>query len=382
MTANTLEVSISPDIMKWVIDTSGREIAEIAKRLDVTESAVRGWTRKSHKISVAKLENLSKYVKRPLAVFLLKNPPEQPEVHDYRRLSTSNPKITHKAALAIRLAHYLQEAAGDMMRLNGEGVSPDVRPGVTVRHSSKKIATKERGGLNLDALERAAEPGDRARRFYNILRGAVESCNILVFQQSAEIEEMRGLSISDRHPCVILINSKDSLAARRFTLMHEYGHILLKKGGLCVPQTPSKSTASTIQGVEAWCNRFAAFVLMPEVEFRKEYGDMKSAGTDDVEIVSRLSHRFATSRLSVAIHAVDLGLGTPSMVKNARKHTDAPRTTGRGPKPPVKCISERGRKFVSLVLESRQSQAISSRDATYYLGTDLKHTKALEDMLY
>ena len=72
----------------------------------------------------------------------------------------------------------------------------------------------------------------------------------------------------------------------------------------------------------------------------------------------------------------------PSMVKNARKHTDAPRTTGRGPKPPVKCISERGRKFVSLVLESRQSQAISSRDATYYLGTDLKHTKALEDMLY
>ena len=66
-----------------------------------------------------------------------------------------------------------------------------------------------------------------------------------------------------------VINSKDSLAARRFTLMHEYGHILLKKGGLCVPQTPSKSTASTIQGVEAWCNRFAAFVLMPEVEFRK-----------------------------------------------------------------------------------------------------------------
>lgn len=75
MTANTLEVSISPDVMKWVIDTSGREIAEIAKKIGVTESAVRGWTRKSHKISVAKLENLSKYVKRPLAVFLLKNPP-------------------------------------------------------------------------------------------------------------------------------------------------------------------------------------------------------------------------------------------------------------------------------------------------------------------
>ena len=266
-------VKVSTDIMKWVVGTSGLEIPDIAKGLKVPESAVNGWMEGSREISLAKLENLAKYVKRPLAVFLLDKPPDQKRRPDYRRLSQSNGKVTRKTALAIRLAGYLQEAAGEMMRLRGQDAAPNTRSGVTVRHSPKKIASQERLRLDIDGRQGASKRAGRTRRPYGSLREAVESLNIPVFQQGADLDEMRGLSLPDGLPCVIMINSKDSPAAKRFTLMHEYGHILLRKGDLCTPLMHGGSE-STKQKVESWCNRFAAFALMPEDEFREEYEKM------------------------------------------------------------------------------------------------------------
>ena len=363
--------------MKWVVETGCLEIPEIAKRLGVDESDVRGWLQKRSRISVTNLKTLSTYAKRPLAVFLLDDPPPRPTVPDYRRPSFAA-KITRDAALAIRFAHYLQEAAGEMMK-SCEDTSPDMRTGVTVQHSPERAASEERRRMGLDALQRAAGPGDLTNQF-EILRDAVESLNIPVFQQRANLNEMRGMSLSDGRPCVILLNSRDSPAAKRFTLLHEYGHILLRKGGMCAASTNDR-VSSAMQGVESWCNRFAAFAFMPRDEFHKEYEKQEDAGVDGEEIIDSLSRKFATSRLAVAIHALDLGLGTQDMVDSALAHIDAPKTGWGKSTPASKCIKARGRKFVSLVLESRRAQLISGRDALDYLDLDLRHTAELQETL-
>ena len=80
------------------------------------------------------------------------------------------------------------------------------------------------------------------------------------------------------------------------------------------------------------------------------------------------------------MHAQELGLATQSMVDGTRRHVHAPQKGGRAP-PPIKCINERGRKFVSLVLASRQAKTISSRDAMDYLDIDLAHAAALREQL-
>ena len=367
--AKPIKVEISPAVMKWVIEDGGLEISDVAGKLGVTESAVRGWMQDRRKISVAKLEKLSAYAKRPLAVFLLARPPARRMLHDYRK---PKPKITRDAAFAIRLTRYLQGAAGEMMRMRGQDPSPDVGSGATIERSPEAAASRERDRLGLDALERTVAPGDTRSRF-NILRDAVESLNVLVFQQGANLEEMRGLSLSKGRPCAILINSRAPPAARRFTLMHEYGHILLDRGGMCAGPA-NGYTQPDAKGVEPWCNRFAAFALMPRAEFCREHERQKGAGGD--EIAARLSRKFATSRAAAAMHALDLGLGTRAMVNLALKHKDAPpRKCKGGPTPAVKCVSERGPKFVSLVLESRRAGTISSRDAAVYLGTDLAHAE-------
>ena len=378
MPARTPVAETRPGVMKWVIETGGLDISEIAKKMDVDESDVQGWTQKRSRISVAKLKKLSTYAKRPLAVFLLDDPPPVQTVPDYRRPSSAT-RITRDAALAIRFAHYLQEAAGEMMESCGEDASPDMRSDVTVRQSPEKTASQERRRMELDALQRAARPGDLTGQF-EILRDAVESLNILVFQQRANPKEMRGLSLSDGRPCVILLNSQDSPAARRFTLLHEYGHILLRKGGMCVTSTNDEASSAT-QSVESWCNRFAAFALMPRAEFCEEYERQRDAGADGDEIVGLLSRKFATSRLATAIHALDLGLGTQGMVNDALAYTDPPKKGGGMSTPAHKCIKERGRKFVSLVLESRRARLISGRDALDYLDVDLRHTTELQEKL-
>lgn len=374
MKRKAVVVRTSPDVVKWVIETSGLEISSIAKRLKVSEDTVLGWTKESHKVSIAKLERLAEYVKRPLAVFLLDSPPKEHVLPDYRRQSS---KITQKTALAIRFARYLQEAAREMTSLLGEDVLSDVRSNITVPQSPETVALEERKRLGLDKCQIVPKPRERARQLYDKLREAVESRNILVFEQSANREEISGLSMYGC-PCAILINSRDAAETKRFTLMHEYGHILLGREGLCVPNMHDWDPSSDMRMAEAWCNQFAAFVLMPRERFLEEYRKLEEEGTDHTEMIERLAHEFGTSKLGTYTHAGNLKLDTHGFVNKVGEFR-----SGRAIQVNAasKCVRERGRKFVSLVLSARQAGVITGRDAVDYLDIDLNYTSELQKML-
>lgn len=85
--------------------------------------------------------------------------------------------------------------------------------------------------------------------------------------RSLDINEFRGFALSDEYASVIFINAKDSIAARSFTLMHELAHIAIAQGG--VSNTNSYDKNSNI--VEKWCDKVAAEILVPSVEFSQKY---------------------------------------------------------------------------------------------------------------
>ena len=76
-------VNVNPQVMKWIIDSSGCEIEELAEKLNVHGTVIENWKIKSEGIKIAKLEKLSKYLKRPMAIFFLEKPPEQANMTDY-----------------------------------------------------------------------------------------------------------------------------------------------------------------------------------------------------------------------------------------------------------------------------------------------------------
>ena len=88
-------------------------------------------------------------------------------------------------------------------------------------------------------------------------REAIEQQGIL------DLNEFRGFALSNEYAPLIFINSKDTDAARSFTLLHELAHIAIGKSGL--------SNDLYEHQVEQWCNKVAAEVLIPKDSLQRNY---------------------------------------------------------------------------------------------------------------
>ena len=381
-------INVNPQVMKWIIDSSGCEIEELATKLNVHETVIESWKTKSEGIKITKLEKLSEYLKRPLAIFFLQNPPTQADITDYRTVpNMQTVKLTKDTLVDIRNARYLQSIAKELMQLQGMNLYPNTRPGISIQVSPEKIAKAERKKLGFESnyvlLSKQAKKS--TRDFYNVLRESIESLNIFVFQASIPITQVRGLTLSGQLPRIILISSKDSVEAKIFSLLHEYGHVLLRKDGLCIPETTFQKSDQISQDIETWCNKFAASALMPKTEFLGEYLKLEKDMSLE-QIIAHLSRKFNSSKVATAIRIKNL-VSNPDTVNQYLHTLDSIGITSKkkkstgGPSAVNQCISKKGKKFISLVLESKSRNVINNYNITDYLGINLKHMKKLEEGL-
>lgn len=385
MARQTTLVKINPAVVKWIIDDSGFDAEELAEKITVAKSDIERWCTSRAEIEIRNLKKLSKAVKRPITVFFLPDLPEEPGIADYRRPPGRIPiKLTPDTRRQIRDARHLQEIAGELMKSQGIEMAPKIAQ-ITTRSSPEKIAKAEREKLGFESNEPSMPGGAQTPEgLYAALRRSVESLNMFVMQASMPVNEVRGITLSGRLPVVIVISSKDQPAARTFSLLHEYGHVLLRKDGMCIPQTAYEDPYE-IRRVEGWCNRFAASVLMPEALFLKTLHNLKDSGIETEEIISKLASKFKASKLAVAIRMRDLGQdGTDApeharLLENLRGTLDK-KPSGRtgGPGTARLCVSRKGRKFVSLVLASESRNIINISDVADYLEIKIKHLKRPE----
>ena len=98
----------------------------------------------------------------------------------------------------------------------------------------------------------------------NNVIGLLENHNILVVETDAS-EDFDGLSGSADGSPVIVLNKNFSPERKRFTALHELGHILMK---FSEDLTPKK--------IESLCHLFANEVLIPRESFREAVGDISS----------------------------------------------------------------------------------------------------------
>ena len=132
--------------MKWAIDTSGYEIHDLANKINVEPEIMETWKDHHENIEFKKLEKLAHYIKRPVAVFFLENPPDEIELLDYRKLPNDQKrkKISHKTALAIRNARYLQSSAAELLKLQEASLEPKIDNVDYTKISPEKVAESER----------------------------------------------------------------------------------------------------------------------------------------------------------------------------------------------------------------------------------------------
>lgn len=361
------DVDIELSVLKWLVESSGWTNEEIAKRLGTSNKNIKRIITGDKKPTFRQLQELSRIFKRPIAAFLLSEPKkEKPKPKDYRLLPGKIDKFDKKTLLTLRRTRRLQELSKELSK----NIKYDTKTKLgkaKIIDNPKKLAERYRDifELNLEKQKKFKT----AYELFNYIRDILEDMNIYVFQFSMPVEDARGFVLVDDYPYIIVVNTKDNIEARLFSLMHEFGHILLGESAIDLPEAGS----STKNKVESWCNEFSAAFLLPKSIAKDIFTEHKLALTQ-TKTLNYLSRKYKVSKAMLLVLMKRLNFITRKEQENIlnRFSTDLIKekeTKREGGVPSDRrVLAEKGNKFISLVANNFDREFITYTDALNYLS--------------
>jgi Zn-dependent peptidase ImmA (M78 family)/transcriptional regulator with XRE-family HTH domain len=261
MSRKSFEVGVEPEVLVWARESMGMDTAEVAGRFNLSENTIKRWESGHKKPTIVQVKKLAEIYKRPLAAFFLPEPPKEPPFpNDFRTLPEERRKpFSQKTRLAIRKARRLQSLAMELARMTESEIYTNIGR-ASLLDDPEIVANKTRVQIGIDV--RTQFTWEKDSDAFGEWRKAIERLGVLVFQLPLPVEETRGFSLLEDTLPTIVLNKKDHIRARIFTLFHEYGHLLLNTSGICNWQNQN-SSPETDESVEKFCNHFAGAFLVP-----------------------------------------------------------------------------------------------------------------------
>lgn len=359
----SLVAKATPSVLQWARETAGLGLEQIAEKLNFSPERLKAIESGREEISVAKLRDISNYYKRPLAAFFLPEPPKTtPLPKDFRTLPGDQKlPLSPKSLILIRKAIQLQKDASELA-VDLEIVAPSVK-----KLSLSVDPEKESANFRKIPIEKQLKWRDASEAFSQ-WRSVIEEQNILVFQLPLPKDEVRGFTIYGEGLPAIIISSKDSINAKIFTLFHEYAHILIGREGMCLPDYTYEGR---MESGEKFCNSFSGALLVP-----KDVLLSMCKGNIDLELIKSLSYKFKVSRYVILKRLEELGRISFKQYQvwyqQMRKEERPTRSFGRSTRA-SRCVSEKGKRYVSIVFEAKTKGLISFGEMPKYLGLKTKY---------
>jgi len=383
--AERVEAAINADLLIWAREEARLDVAQAAKRLSVKPERLSEWESGAKRPTITQLRKIAALYHRPIAVFYLDGRPTTfRPMHDYRRLPGEVAGEESPALhLQVRRAHERRDIALEMLASLGEP-PPEFQPVAGIRENPETVAARVRAFLNVSLETQEGWKGDREA--FNAWRSAFESREVLVFQAvKVGVKEARGFSISETPLPVLVVNRKDSLRGRIFTLFHEFTHVLLRDGGLCDLEDEGRRDAED-EAIEVFCNAIAAATLVPQTALLdhaviRKHGAGHPVWSDD-ELLT-LARTFNVSTEAILRRLLTLGKTTADFYRAKRKallrdETAVPTKKGGFVTPDREALSTAGRLYVRLVLQGYYHERITSSDLADYLSVRLNHLQKIE----
>lgn len=301
-----MRIEVSPNLLRWARGRAGFELGALARRFPQLEA----WETLEKRPTLKQLEHFAKATHTPLGFLFLQEPPvEHVPIPDFRtvgnaRLDRPSPDLLD----TLYICQQRQEWYRDFARSESEGGVPFVGS-AQLTSDVEETAALIRQALGFDLAERRRMSTwtETLRRFIEqsdlagvlvMVSGVVGSNN----RRKLDPEEFRGFALVDDLAPLVFINGADTKAAQMFTLAHELAHIWLGQSAL----SDVEPATSPSNGVEIWCNRVAAELLVPIAAFRYEcHGD-----ADLQEETARLARHFKVSTLVILRRLHDTGVLT------------------------------------------------------------------------
>ncbi len=373
--SRSITSEVYPTIFKWLRESSGWSIEDVAKRLKTSVEVVEAIEAGKRKPTLKQLKELSNAYKRPLAAFFLSKPvKESPMPKDYRMLPEKKDVFDKRTIYQIRKARSLQKIGGELSGNINYSVKPTIGK-ANIHNDLEELATNYREIFQL--TEKKQRKFRSSYEFFHYLRDRFEDLNILVFQFSMPLEDARGFALTDRTPNVIVINTKDSIEARLFSLMHEFGHILLGETVIDIPNMQIESQSK----IEQWCNEFSSRFLLPK-ELAVRIFKTEGRSLTDTDTLNSFKYRYKVSKAMLLYNMLKLDFITQDQYektieryKPQEPEEDEEKTGKKGGGIPQdrRCLSEVGNKFVSIVANNYDRNHITYTDALNYLSIKTKN---------
>ena len=254
-------VAVSEPVLSWALKRSERTFEEALTRFP----KLGDWMGGNAQPTLHDLEKFAAFTHTSLGALIMPEPPDETlPIADMRTRESAaieRPSgnlldtIDRYQQFQDWYHNYAREQGAEKLSFLGTASSQD-KPHV--------VARSVRELLLLDQI--TATTPDQWRR--DIVK-ALEDVGVLVMMsgivgtnthRSLSTDEFRGFSLYDDIAPLIFVNVADEPhCAQNFTLLHEFAHLLLGHSALSGGDRALGGT-----GEEAWCNRVAACVLLPD----------------------------------------------------------------------------------------------------------------------
>ena len=381
MARRSPEVNIKPEVLKWARESAGWTIEEISGKLKVSVDTYRQREVTGSGVRITHLEALAHHFKRALAAFFLPRPPaELKPPRDFRSLPGRRDKFERKTLYAFRQALWLQATAREISEALGLETRAQIwRAELTDDPEMAGVQGRQVLGVSLDEQIRWRDESAALQHW----RDAIEKTNVFVFSLQMPLDDARGFSFTERSPWVIVLNSSDATRARIFTLFHEYGHLLLRNPGVCLPHQEWVRDAK-LEWEEHWCNQFAASLLLSAQAIREVIDQQRLTSERLPQFLWESSRRFKVSQEVVLRRLLNLRLISQAQFwKELGRLRAIPVRERRGgfAAPSMASVRANGRLFTRLVLEGKERELITYSDVARFLGVRLKHLGKIESLV-
>ena len=377
---------VTIEVLKWARNLDKITIGEAAKYTGVTVERLRSWEDGKDLPTVKQAKKLAKKYRVPFVYFYLQEPPKGikiPKSTDYRTFKD----ITLEEPQSRELLYTLRDIIDrrDVMielykELEYDTTSFDYK--INSKDSIQSVATYIRSLIDL-TYEKQIKFRD-SRNAFNYYLEAFEELGILVFQ-GADIDprEMRGMSVYKKIFPIIIVNRKDAINARIFTLFHELVHLLTKTPGIC--DNMSSYTEKANDDIEVFCNKIAAQTLVPRKDL-EEYADLDYFKDHDIEdrMVGNIARNFTVSRAVIIGRLYELNkISLPIYLKKLKQYSseyiqNKKKSDGFLP-PSTDISSQMGKLYTRTVLSAYNQDLITPIIASgYFSGLRLQHFPKIE----
>jgi Zn-dependent peptidase ImmA (M78 family) len=354
-------------------------LRDAATRLGIPQAELAVLEAGTRQMTLSNLERIAQRYRLSLNYFLL-NKPQAPRRHkNYRTLQSRSPSLTFDTSVSLRLAEQLQENLAEIVSADEIQKSARNLARATLSDDIESLAQRERERLGV-SVDEQLDWRSLAVAF-QAWRSRIESLGISVFLEKMNLDDCRGLSMFDdgELPAIVVNDRESTYPAKTFTLLHEYGHLLLRMPGI--------SDERPRNAIERFCNQFAAAVMMPVRALVRvlQVAEPFVISTWTDRQVARAANNLKVSQIALAIRMEDVDLAPKGFSRRfdfgAPEPAPKKKGSGRPMSQALRRLRELGSHYTYRVLSALSRQHIDTTTAARMLNSKAANFSEIQNEL-